>query len=120
MKPLCLATLAVLLVCTGATRSVAAPPRAAATPDIGTLMAVLREVEGGNKQDSVLRPVGKVKATLPEGKEVEIIPVWFSFIGDMDIRFVYDGPTTMSGLTMDEFAALHLTPDQAVRLAVAN
>jgi hypothetical protein len=33
---------------------------------------------------------------------------------------VIDAPTTMRGLTVDEFAAFHLTPEEGVKVAIAN
>jgi hypothetical protein len=87
---------------------------------LGNLMVVLREVEGANKQDSTLRPAGPAKATLPSGEQVEMTPAWFDFIGDMHIRFVYDSPTSMRGLTAEEFAALKMSPEGALAVAVKN
>jgi len=84
------------------------------------LMVVLRETEGGNKQDESLRPIGKAKAKLPDGKEVEFEPAWFEFIGDMHIRFVFDHPNAMSGASPKDLARLNLTAEQALELAVTN
>lgn len=64
--------------------------------------------------------MGSAKATLSDGKEVEISVAWFSFIGDMHIRFVYDSPSSMRNLTSEEFKALKLKPDEALRVAVSN
>lgn len=112
--------IAALIVGTSAAQSPAQTlPSAANVPDISTLMVVLRQMEGANKRDATLQPVGKAKATI-DRKEVEIDPAWFSLIGDMHIRFVYDGPATMRGLTEEELSGLHLTPDQALDVAVQN
>jgi len=83
-------------------------------------MVVLRESEGDNIKDVALKPMGSAKATLSDGKEVEISVAWFSFIGDMHIRFVYDSPSSMRNLTSEEFKALKLKPDEALRVAVSN
>jgi hypothetical protein len=42
------------------------------------------------------------------------------FIGDMQIRFVFEGPHSFKNATAEEFARLHLTPDEAVERALAN
>ena len=84
------------------------------------LMAVLRGSEGENKKDVALKPMGNTKVTLADGKEIEISVAWFSFIGDMHVRFVYDSPTSMRNLTSEEFHALKLNPDEALRVAVSN
>jgi hypothetical protein len=84
------------------------------------LVVVLRESVGENKQDEVLRPMGKMKAKLQDGKEIEIDTGWFYFLGDMHIRFVFDGPQVMSGAAPADLARLNLTPEDAVRLGVAN
>jgi hypothetical protein len=109
-----------LIVGTSTAQSPSAPPSSSAqVPDVSTLMVVLREMEGANKKDAELRPVGKATATI-DGKGVEIIPAWFSLIGDMHIRFVYDSPATMRGLSEEDLKGLHLSPDQALRVAVQN
>lgn len=83
-------------------------------------MVVLRESEGANKSNETLVPTGPATATLADGKVVEVSLAWFEYLGDMHIRFVFDGPDSMLDLTMDEFAALHMTPDDALKTAVGN
>ena len=95
-------------------------PAQAADVDRDKLMVVLRESIGANKKDDALKPSGTAKAKLPDGKEVEISPAWFEFIGDMHIRFVIDEPTTMRGVSSEQLAALNLSPREAVKLALAN
>ncbi|MBI3716032.1 MAG: hypothetical protein HY255_08580 [Betaproteobacteria bacterium] len=88
---------------------------------INNLMVVLRESQGLNKLDEKLVSSGKVKAKLPDGKEVEIDQSWFEYIGDMHIRFVFDGPQTMMGATPMDLERLKLgTAEQALKVAVAN
>jgi hypothetical protein len=38
----------------------------------------------------------------------------------MQIRFVFDSPALLVNATAEEFARLHLTPEEAVELAMAN
>src|SRR5688572_29504577 len=38
----------------------------------GNLIVVLRESRGANKQDETLRPFGKVRAVLPDGREIAL------------------------------------------------
>lgn len=96
------------------------PSAAADDENINNLMVVLRESEGSNKADARLVPTGPAKAVLADGKEVELSFAWFEFIGDMHVRFVYDSPDSMRNLSVQEFEALKLTPQEAVRLAVKN
>ena len=91
---------------------------AAATRE--NLMVVLRETTGANKPDEALMPSGKGKAKLPDGREVEVDAAWYDFIGDMHIRFVFDGPASMRGATPQDLAKLELSTDQALQLAMAN
>lgn len=83
-------------------------------------MLVLREVEGANKEAFGLVPTGPSTGVLDSGEKVTIHSAWFDLVGDMHVRFVIDGEHTMSNLTMQEFTALDVTPEQAVELAVAN
>jgi len=86
---------------------------------LSNLMVVLREVEGANKSDETLKASGPAKATI-DGNVVEFSPAWFDFLGDMHVRFVFDAPSSMRGLTTEEFAAFHLTPEEGVKVAIAN
>lgn len=84
------------------------------------LMAVLRESTGASKQDASLVPMGKLKAKLADGREVEFEPSWYSYIGDMHVRFVFDTPTSMLNASADDLQRLALTPEAALELAIAN
>jgi hypothetical protein len=84
------------------------------------LLVVLRESRGENKQDESLRPFGKVRATLGDGREIELETSWFQYLGDMHIRLVFDGGQTMQSASPDDLARLRLTPEDALQLAVAN
>lgn len=93
----------------------------AALPDeADNLMVVLRGFPGANKQDEGLVAVGKVEATLPNGKQVELHPAWFQYIGDMYVRFVFDKPNSFENVETKDLARLNLTPEQALALAVSN
>jgi hypothetical protein len=94
-----------------------APPAKSRT----NLIAILRESMGGaNKPDEALQPVGKIKMDLPDGKQLEVEPAWFSFIGDMHIRFGFDSPNAILNASTDELAQLQLTVEQALDLATLN
>jgi hypothetical protein len=84
------------------------------------LMVVLRESVGSNKQDETLVPMGKAKAKLADGKEIEVEMGWYSYIGDMHIRFVFDTPTSMPNASPKDLERLGLTPEAALELAVKN
>lgn len=84
------------------------------------LIVVLRETSGANKQDEALRPFGKVRAVLPDGREVDLDTSWYRYLGDMHIRLVFDGGQTMQSASSEDLARLHLTPEEALKLAVSN
>ena len=86
----------------------------------GNLLAVLRESAGRNKLDETLRPYGPLQATTPQGQRVEFETSWYQYLGDMHIRLVFDGARTLQSASPDDLARLQLTPDEALRLAVAN
>ena len=106
------------LIC--ATRLVGAQPAGPITKSADNLMVVLRESAGANKQDEALVAVGKAKVKLPDGREVEFEPAYFEYLGDMHVRFVFDGPQTMASATPQDLARLNLAPNQALSVAVAN
>jgi hypothetical protein len=84
------------------------------------LMVVLRESGGANKQEESLVPMGKMKGKLPDGREIEVETSWYSYIGDMHVRFVFDTPTSMPNATADDLRRLGLTPEAALNLSIAN
>ncbi|MBC3930432.1 hypothetical protein [Undibacterium curvum] len=84
------------------------------------LMVVLRESQGSNKQVESLVPMGKAKAKLQDGREIEIDTGWFEYLGDMHVRFVFDTPTSMPSATPKDIERLALTPEAALELAVRN
>jgi hypothetical protein len=104
--------------------AVSCPAAAQAAPPFdnssSNLMVVLRESIGSNRPDDSLGPTGKVKARLADGKEVEIETAWYSYIGDMHIRFVFDTPTSMPNATPQDLERLGLNPQAALELAVKN
>jgi hypothetical protein len=84
------------------------------------LMAVLREVIGANEQHDALKPMGKMRTKLADGREIELELAWFAFLGDMQVRFVFDSPSYMRNATPQDLARLNLSPAQALQLAVGN
>ncbi len=84
------------------------------------LMVVLRESHGSNKQTESLVPMGRAKAKLPDGREVEIDTGWFEYLGDMHVRFVFDTPSSMPNASPKDLERLGLTPEAALDLAVRN
>jgi hypothetical protein len=84
------------------------------------LMVVLRESGGQNKQDESLVAFGKIKARLADGKDIEMEPAWFAYLGDMHVRFVFDSPTHMLNAEAADLSRLGLSPQAALDLAVSN
>lgn len=101
-------------------QAVAAQPAPSFDNSAANLMVVLRESIGANQREEALTPMGKAKATLPDGTAIEIDTAWYGYIGDMHVRFVFDTPTSMPNATPDDLKRLGLTPEAALRLAVAN
>ena len=83
------------------------------------LMVVLRGWESGNKPDETLKPVGKVTGKFG-GEDITMELAWFSFLGDMQVVFVFDEPHSFRHATAEEFERLHLSPETAVERALAN
>jgi hypothetical protein len=102
----------------------AAPARAQADQAFDTseanLLVVLRESRGQNKPDEALRPFGQVRGVLADGREVDVDISWYKYLGDMHVRLVFDGGQSMQSASSEDLARLHLTPDEALKVAVAN
>jgi hypothetical protein len=86
---------------------------------VDNLMIVLREQQGPNKLDETLQPVGQLYAK-SGGEDIRMDLAWYRYLGDMQIRFVFEGPKSFKNATAEEFARLHLTPEEAVERALAN
>jgi hypothetical protein len=84
------------------------------------LMVVLRESQGSNKQVESLVAMGKAKAKLQDGREIEIDTAWFEYLGDMHVRFVFDTPTSMPNASPKDLERLGLAPEDALEVAVRN
>jgi hypothetical protein len=86
----------------------------------GNLLVVLRESKGANKQDETLRPFGLMRGVLPDGQEVDLDISWYKYLGDMHIRLVFDGGQVMQSASSEDLARLRLSPEEALKLAIAN
>jgi hypothetical protein len=86
----------------------------------GNLLPVLRESPGKNKQDEVLAPYGKIRAKLPDGREIEFEASWFQYLGDMHLRLVFDGERQVQSAAPEDLEKLKLSPDAALTQAVDN
>jgi hypothetical protein len=84
-------------------------------------MVVVRESIGTNKVSETLTPMGKAKAKLADGNEIEFELASWQFIGDTHVRFVFDGPTMMSNATPQDLERLGIrNVDDALKLALEN
>jgi uncharacterized protein YtpQ (UPF0354 family) len=108
-----------LLVCLAVTSDAAAQRIGDISKAVDNLMVVLREWKGANKQDETLRPLGKLAFQI-EGEAVPMELAYYHLLGDMHLRFVFDGPKSFQSATAEEFARFHLSPEQAVERALAN
>jgi hypothetical protein len=102
--------------------STLAPAKASGGVDrsASNLMVVLRESVGSHHPKIDLSPVGPSRFKLPDGKESQVEMAWYKFLGDMHIRFVFDGPNTMLNATPYDLKQLSLTPEAALERAVFN
>jgi uncharacterized protein YtpQ (UPF0354 family) len=112
---LCLA-----LACVPAAPLAAAQQEEAFDTSARNLLVVLRESRGENKQEESLQPFGKITAHMPDGRRIEFDTSWYQYLGDMHIRLVFDGGQTMQSASPEDLSRLHLTPQEALELAVTN
>jgi hypothetical protein len=84
------------------------------------LLVVLRESHGENKQDESLQPFGKLRATMADGREIELETSWYRYLGDMHVRLVFDGAQTLQSASPEDLSRLRLSPDEALKVAVTN
>lgn len=109
------------IVCTVlATPYCAAQAAEAFETSASNLLVVLRESHGENKQDESLQPFGKLRATLADGREIQLETSWYQYLGDMHIRLVFDGAQSLQSASPADLSRLKLSPDDALKLAVAN
>lgn len=88
---------------------------------IGNLMVVLREsIRAKPRPDESLEFIGHVKFKVDDGKEIEAELAHYAYLGDMHLRFVFDGPNTMTNASPSDLSRLGLTPDKALDVAVEN
>jgi hypothetical protein len=56
-----------------------------------------------------------MRTKLADGREIELELAWFAFLGDMQVRFVFDGPSYMRNATPQDLARLNLSPALSVQ-----
>ena len=84
-------------------------------------MVVLRESIGGKpRTDESLEFIGRLKYKGEGGKELQVELAHYAYIGDMHLRFVFDGPKTMTNATPTDLSRLNLSPDRALNVALEN
>lgn len=111
--------LACLYSIAGSSAFAQTPPEHAKTR--GNLMVVVRESIGNNKADETLRPSGKMRAKLADGREVALETASWEFIGDTHIRFVFDGAQSMINALPSDLVELGVANvDDALAVAIAN
>jgi hypothetical protein len=110
---------ALLLTTAALTMSLASTP-AQAEDGLDTIMVVLRHTADASRSDDGVTPVGMIQLPLPNGATASMSPAWYDLIGDLQARLVYIGPTSMRTLHTEELAALSLTPEKGLAVALAN
>jgi len=84
-------------------------------------MAVVRESEGANQLEDALTPTGPGEVELPDGRRIMHDAAWWQFVGDIHVRFVFDGPSTMMGAMREDLPGLGVASvDDALALALFN
>jgi hypothetical protein len=110
-----------LAICgVAAPKTLMAQSAPAADTTARNLIVLLRESAGQNKEEEGLEPMGKLRVKAADGKEAEVELAAFHFLGDMHLRFAFDGPTMMLNAKPEDLARLNLTPEEALKRAVAN
>ncbi|WP_394778487.1 hypothetical protein, partial [Undibacterium sp.] len=80
---------------------------------VANLMLIFREAPGVNKPDDIMVPADPAGAS-PSDKG------WFDYLGDMQLRFVFDDGAQLRDASVQDLRALDLSPSQAVRAAMQN
>lgn len=57
---------------------------------------------------------------MADGREIELETSWYRYLGDMHIRLVFDGAQTLQSASPEDLSRLRLSPDEALKVAVAN
>ncbi|GGC60234.1 hypothetical protein GCM10011396_03910 [Undibacterium terreum] len=83
----------------------------AAVAKLADLMLILREAPGSNKLDDIIVPAEPLSAA-DTG--------WFDYLGDMQLRFVFDAGASLRDASAGDLHSLQLSPSQAVRVALQN
>ncbi len=84
------------------------------------LMLVVRTSNGANKPDSQLVSTGIQTFQDANGKIHPVELAHYEYLGDTHIRFVFDSVATMTNTTPEQFSQFGFTPEEAVKVAIAN
>jgi uncharacterized protein YtpQ (UPF0354 family) len=84
------------------------------------LMLVVRTSNGANKPDPQLVSTGIQTFQDANGKKHPVELSHYEYLGDTHIRFVFDSVATMTNTTPEQFNQFGFTPEEAVKVAIAN
>jgi hypothetical protein len=85
------------------------------------LMVVVRESVGANKRSEALVPFGRFVAVFSDGRQVTMEMPWWQFIGDLHIRFVFDGENEITNASLQDLKRLGLGDvNEALALSMDN
>lgn len=105
----------------GAATAVAQPAAVGDVKSRDNFMVVVREAFGANKPDEALQSAAGLPLKMPDGRAIVVDVAAWAFIGDTQIRFVFDAPDTLSSASRQDLAELKLaTVDEALALALSN
>ncbi len=84
-----------------------------------TIVALVRRFEGPLRKFQDIKPLTGLKVQGLENQP-DLLPLIDTFVGDLDIRYVFDADSGYRYLTERDLKTLKLTRDQLAALALAN
>lgn len=84
-----------------------------------TVVALVRRFEGPLRKVQDIKPLAGMKSAVLDGNP-DLLPLIDTFVGDLDIRYVFDADSGYRYLTGRDMQTLKLSRDQLLPLALAN
>jgi uncharacterized protein YtpQ (UPF0354 family) len=91
-------------------------------PPVGTrdtVVALVRRFEGPLRKVQDIKPLTGLKSQALDGNP-DLLPLIDTFVGDLDIRYVFDADSGYRYLTERDLKALKIARDELLPLALAN
>lgn len=84
-----------------------------------TIVALVRRFEGPLRKVQDIKPLAGMKSAVLDGNP-DLLPLIDTFVGDLDIRYVFDADSGYRYLTGRDLQTLKLAREQLLPLALAN